>query len=139
MTRPTALRGGGPSHGDAEVADEQVADAELVASWSRLHGQVLAVLDCEALTRTVRMVFGPVAGETAVAIMTNDALIHTWDLAHATGGDEHLDEHEIRHSYETYLPMDELLRGPGMFGAKVDPPARAGIQTVALCFYGRQP
>jgi uncharacterized protein (TIGR03086 family) len=67
-----------------------------------------------------------------------DLVVHQWDLARATGQDETLDADEVRGMYANVLPMDEMLRGPGIFGPKVEPPAGADEQTQLLCFLGRQ-
>ena len=67
-----------------------------------------------------------------------DLVVHQWDLARATGQDETLDADEVRGMYAAMLPMDQFLRGPGIFGPKVEPPAGADEQTQLLCFLGRQ-
>ena len=36
-------------------------------------------------------------------------------------------------------PNDEMLRGPGAFADKIEPPDGADAQTRLLCFVGRRP
>ncbi len=74
-------------------------------------------------------------------IVINDVLIHTWDLARATGQDETLDAGEVaRMTGGGFLEMpDEVLRGSGQFGPRVDVPADADPQTKLLAFSGRRP
>jgi hypothetical protein len=36
-------------------------------------------------------------------------------------------------------PIDDMIRRPGVFAAKIEPPADADEQTKMLCFLGRQP
>jgi uncharacterized protein (TIGR03086 family) len=67
-----------------------------------------------------------------------DLVVHSWDLARATGGDEHLDPDDVHAIFETATPMDEMLRGPGVCTAKLDPPAGADEQTQLLAFMGRR-
>jgi hypothetical protein len=67
-----------------------------------------------------------------------DVLVHTWDLARTVGADEHLDEELVRQAYEVLKPMDAMIRQPGVFGAKLEPPAGADLQTEFLYFLGRQ-
>lgn len=78
------------------------------------------------------------AGEIVNRFVTMDVLVHTWDLARTVGADEHLDDESVRHAFETLKPMDEMIRMPGVFAAKVDPPPGADLQTEFLCFLGRQ-
>jgi len=67
-----------------------------------------------------------------------DLVVHGWDLARATGQDEHLDPDEVHRVHEALKPMDEKMRGPGAFGPKIGPPPGADEQTELLCFLGRQ-
>jgi TIGR03086 family protein len=67
-----------------------------------------------------------------------DLVIHQWDLARAVGQDETLDSGEVHGLFEAMKPMDKMLRSPGAFGPKVEPPAGADEQTQLLCFLGRR-
>lgn len=72
--------------------------------------------------------------------VTPDVLVHTWDLARATGLDERLDPAEVHAFYEGISQADEeLLRGSGQFGPRVDVPADADEQAKLLGWLGRQP
>ena len=85
---------------------------------------------------------GPVgkmpAGEIITRFVTMDLLVHTWDLARAVGADERLDEDAVRQAYAGLKPMDAMIRQPGVFGPKLEPPAGADLQTEFLYFLGRQ-
>lgn len=78
------------------------------------------------------------AGEIINRFVTMDVLVHTWDLARTVGADEHLDEESVRQAYDTLKPMDEMIRMPGVFAAKIEPPSGTDLQTEFLCFLGRQ-
>jgi hypothetical protein len=65
--------------------------------------------------------------------------MHTWDLARATGQDDHLDEAKCAQLLDGMLPMDEMLRGSGQYGPRVDVPADADVQTRLMAFIGRTP
>ena len=71
-------------------------------------------------------------------LLSTDVLVHTWDLARAVGGDERLDQDAVGHAYEGLKPLDAMLRMPGVFGPKVEPPADADLQTQFLSFLGRR-
>lgn len=66
-----------------------------------------------------------------------DTLLHTWDIAHAVGADESLDEELCRRCYERFLPADEQIRRPGAFGPKLDYTEDDPIQVKTLRFFGR--
>jgi uncharacterized protein (TIGR03086 family) len=78
------------------------------------------------------------AGEIIDRFVTMDLLVHTWDLARAVGADDRLDEDAVRKSYEILKPMDDMIRRPGVFGPKLDPPADSDLQTEFLYFLGRR-
>jgi uncharacterized protein (TIGR03086 family) len=67
-----------------------------------------------------------------------DLVIHAWDLARATGGDEHLDPGDVHALVEQTKPMDEMLHSPGVCKPKLDPPPGADEQTKLLAFMGRK-
>ena len=72
---------------------------------------------------------------------TPDVLIHTWDLARATGLDERLDADEVHRQVVGIesLPaeVDEAMRGSGHFGPRVEVPPDADEQSRLLAFMGR--
>lgn len=78
------------------------------------------------------------AGEVISRFVTMDLLVHTWDLARAVGTDERLDEDSVRDAYEVLRPMDAMIRQPGVFGPKLEPPPGADLQTEFLYFLGRR-
>lgn len=83
--------------------------------------------------------FGAMALKQLVSgIVVHDLLVHTWDLARATGGDEHLDDELVTHTLHSMTPFDEVLRDHG-FAAKVPVDDDADDQTKLLCFLGRRP
>jgi uncharacterized protein (TIGR03086 family) len=83
--------------------------------------------------------FGRLALKQLVSsIVVHDLLVHTWDLARATGGDERLDDELVAHTFASMSPLDGVLREHG-FAEKVDAPDGADPQTELLCFLGRRP
>lgn len=88
-----------------------------------------------------RMVQGPLGGDMPAAvflgIIATDTLIHTWDLARALGEDVELDGDLLHRSWQNIVPMDEMIRRPGVFGPKVPVGADATPQQQALAFFGR--
>jgi hypothetical protein len=64
-------------------------------------------------------------------------LVHTWDVAVATGGDRVLEPSLVESAFAKMAPLDAMLRGEKTFGAKVEAPEGADLQTEFLCFLGR--
>ena len=84
---------------------------------------------------------GPLTGplqDLIGRLLCSDTLVHTWDLARATGQAEQLDAPAVTYAFTMLAPADEQLRGPGSFGPKIEPPAGADEQTRFLCFLGRR-
>ena len=86
----------------------------------------------------------PPLGEMTVAqaidtVMLGDVVVHTWDIARASGLDETLDPDLVHEMYVGMLPMDEMLRTSGHYGPKVDVPDDADEQTKLIAFTDRRP
>lgn len=70
---------------------------------------------------------------------TSDVLMHTWDLARATGQDDRLDEEECATLLAGMEPLDQQLRDSGQYGPRVPVPDDAPVQDRLLGFIGRDP
>ena len=68
-----------------------------------------------------------------------DLLIHGWDIARATGGDETLPADEVHAVYQQALGMGDMLRTDGVCGPEVPVPADAREQDRLLGLLGRDP
>src|SRR5579859_5316124 len=109
-------------------------------AWAEAYGRLTALSqDPDILSKPVNGPLGPVPLEQALgSLVSMDTHIHTWDLARAVGGDERLDPEVVRFAWEMLQPMDAMLRRPGVFGPKLEPPADADEQTKLLYFLGRR-
>jgi uncharacterized protein (TIGR03086 family) len=110
-------------------------------AWHDLDDALRALLDDPAAaTRELDLPPGRMTVDRALdMIVTNDVLIHTWDLARATGLDEQLLQDEVESMVVGIQPMDEVLRSSGHYGPKVAVPDDADAQTRLLAFLGRHP
>ncbi|MFI6503237.1 TIGR03086 family metal-binding protein [Nonomuraea typhae] len=137
-TEPEPVHGVGPA--EMGALPPLAPDADLAAAWAHVSADLTAAIDDPACrTAKVPTPVGPVAFADLTDVLPEDVLIHTWDLARATGGDERLDPGLVAHIYEHLKPMDEALRQPWAFGPKTPVPPGADLQTEFLCFAGRQP
>jgi uncharacterized protein (TIGR03086 family) len=75
-----------------------------------------AVEGPDVLGRTVHLSFGEVPAAEYAKQMTVDSVIHSWDLARATGGDESLDAELVDLCYAELQKTAGDWRSAGLFG-----------------------
>lgn len=68
-----------------------------------------------ALDRTVHHPAGDMSGAEFIGFRAGDLLLHGWDLARSTGGDESLPGELAEAIYAVYLPMADMARSFGIF------------------------
>jgi uncharacterized protein (TIGR03086 family) len=108
-------------------------------AWSRTHKTFKANMAKADLSQVVEGPFGPMPLDDLIGrLICNDVLVHTWDLARATGGDEKLNADAVAGAYSGLKPLDAMIRQPGIFDAKIEAPAGADVQTQFLNFLGRK-
>jgi uncharacterized protein (TIGR03086 family) len=131
--RILAMLEGGDVEGSAD-------DIDLLALWREASDAMLAALrDRARATKVVVTPFGEMTFEDlASRVVCSDTLVHTWDLARATGQDERLDAAAVEFAWTWMEPAGDRLRASGDFAAAVEPPADADLQTRLLCFLGRE-
>lgn len=124
--------------GTAPASVERAGAADYRARLARVEH---AAADPEALARTCTSPLGFewTAGE-AFAGTFMDTLIHTWDLATATGQDTALDPQLVEVCVALFLPdMPERGRAAGIVGPAVPLGPDASAQDRLLAAMGRQP
>ena len=113
--------------GEAPKASLQDATAGMVGA--------LDDLDLEA---TVHLSFGDVPTQEYLMQLFADHLVHTWDLARATGQDERLDPELVRVCATWFAGREDLYRAGGVIGPAV-PLAGGDAQADLLGRFGRNP
>lgn len=123
--------------GDAE---NPAGDEDLVAAFRDASDAVSAALaDPVRATRTVSGLLGEQPFEQLVGgLLCADTLIHSWDLARATGQDDQLDPDAARKALEFLTPIGDAIRRPGGFGPELVPLSDADVQAQLLAFTGRR-
>jgi uncharacterized protein (TIGR03086 family) len=116
-------------------------DDDPLGAWSALRDSLRAGMAVpEIAAREADILPGRFRWDVAVDMfVVGDVLVHTWDLARATGQDVVLDPAEVHRMYEGIVPMDEVLRSSGHYGPRVEVPDDADEQTRLLAFTGRHP
>lgn len=131
-----ARTGEAPNFGDPLGA----AGDDPAASFAAARDAALATLTDEYLQKPTQSPMGEMPLDQLVGmILTNDVLIHTWDLAKAVDVDVKLDAALVEHAYNSLQPIDAMIRQPQVFGPKVEPPADADMQAKLIAFTGRTP
>ena len=124
-----------------EVPAVPSVDEDPLGAWVGISDALQAALDDpEIAAREFDMRAGRYTVENAIGTFCiGDVLVHTWDLARATGLDESLDADEVHRLFEGMEPMDEILRQSGHYGPRVEVPDDADEQTKLIAFTGRRP
>ena len=122
----------GVAHGPDLVAELDVALADELAAFDAPGAFEMVVHHPAA---------GDVPGFTVYQFRTSDYLLHSWDVARATGGDESLDESLVLLTWESMLPMASFIADIGMFGSGPSGTVAedAALQLRLLDLTGRRP
>jgi uncharacterized protein (TIGR03086 family) len=108
------------------------------ARWHQVRADMMAELGPEALARTVDL---PWEDDMTLREFVDryplEILVHTWDLAEATGQSVTLDPDLVRAAIETAEQYAPLGREAGLIGPERDVPDDADDQTRLLALFGR--
>ncbi|QVQ50214.1 TIGR03086 family protein [Spiractinospora alimapuensis] len=115
-------------------------DDDPVAAWDAARAVVQADLDApERAGAEFDGFFGRTRFDAAVDMFLNfDLVVHRWDLARATGGDELIVPDEIDLAWERVARFGDNVRRKDVCGEEVTPPEGADAQTRLLAKLGRQ-
>lgn len=121
---------------------EDVADGEWSVAWAAAAKELTAVWsDPAVLGRRIGLPWGPVPGAAAAVIYTNELVLHTWDIAKATGRPPQWDPEvlagPLAHMHEA-VPA-EPRTPPVPFGPVVEVPDDAPDIDRLVGWYGRRP
>lgn len=123
-------------------------DDDPLAAFRSARAEVQAILaDPELATRQVESPAGTMAGADMVdQVVSEDMVLHRWDLARATGQNDGIDAGELERMWPGLQQIPDVMRVPGafgpgvvVFGPAVEVPADAPLQDRALGLLGRDP
>ena len=128
-----------PGGGSSPSVESDIA--KLGASYKALVAEVLQEASKPStLEAKVPTPAGEMSGDQFIGILFLDNLVHTWDLAKATGQDTNLDPALTEVCYNMFVPgLVDMGREHGAFGPVVQVPASASTQDKMLGYMGRQP
>jgi len=111
-----------------------------LASFDKASKEAIATFKAPgAMEKTALGFRGPQPGSAYAYGQFNDILIHTWDLAKATGQNTTLDKQLVEADYEIAAPQGERWASPAFGGAdKPSIGASADTQAKLLALMGRK-
>jgi len=118
-----ALLDGGSTQDAMAAARTGSFEGDPVERFDETAATQLAAFEAEgALDRIVHHPAGDMPGSAFAGFRAGDLLLHGWDLARSTGGDESLPDQLAEAIYAVYLPTADSARSFGIFadtGTKV--------------------
>ena len=109
-----------------------------VATVDQAAAAALAAVRAEgAVEGVVHLSFGDHPGREYAMQLAADHHVHTWDLARALDADDTLDPDAVAAVLEWFNGTEDLYRGMGVIGPRVEVPAGAGPQAELLGRFGR--
>ena len=123
---------GAKSAGQPEVVDP-------LEEWGRAFAETRAALDdVEALSQKVQTPWGHLVVDRFVGIVTVDPLIHTFDLAVATGQEVVIDPGLANAGYTQLQKAGDMIRGE-RFGPEIELDGDKSIVEMLIAMAGRDP
>ena len=129
------------AHEEAENGADprSAAGGDLLAAWRAARTDMMAALDPVALARPVPLPWGgsmPLGGFLVRYPM--EILVHTWDLAQATGQAAALDPDLVRDALEPARQFAPIARMSGLIGPECAVAEDADDLTRLLAIFGRR-
>jgi uncharacterized protein (TIGR03086 family) len=120
---------------------ERIAGTDPLAAFRAVRRRYLDATDRQgALQRPVTSRLGNMTLDRFLGQMCIDTLVHTWDLARATGVDERLDPDSVELVLAEVLGRDsDLVRGPERYADALEAGDGYDAQQRLIAFTGRTP
>jgi uncharacterized protein (TIGR03086 family) len=125
---------------DEEPGDGPPVATDPLGAWRAAAAPVRVVLaDPVRAATAYDGVFGPTTFESAIDRFANfDLVVHRWDLARATGGDDSIPEADAQRVLDGVGAFGPALYGPGVCAEPVEVGADADLTTRMLAVVGRR-
>ena len=116
-----------------------LAGPDPAGSWRRAHEGTTATLAGVSPAASVATPLGPRTVEQLLGLALVEPVVHSWDLATATGQPADLDPEAVRALLPGVLALGAQLQGSGMYGPAVPVPDDAPVLDRLLGATGRDP
>lgn len=122
----------------AELDDDVLGNDPFEAwhRWTSVSTDSVRAVD-DAGDRVVHLSFGDTTADEYLSQLSTDHLVHTWDLAHAIGGDQHLDEYLVGWVGHWFASVEDDYRAAGLIAERTPVPPGASARTLLLALMGR--
>jgi uncharacterized protein (TIGR03086 family) len=116
-------------------------DDDPVGAWETMRDAIQSALDAPSIRARAHEAAdnGTTLEQAVDAFGIGDVLIHTWDLARATGHDDTLDGDEVHRLLVVLDGTGRRVLQNGHFAPGVDVPADASEQDRLIALTGRRP
>jgi uncharacterized protein (TIGR03086 family) len=115
-------------------------DDDLASSWETRAGEVQELLETRQDAVYTSRMFGDIPLTEAIdRFYVADVMMHTWDLARATGQDDRLDPEFCEQAFAGMEPMADVLAASDQYGPRVPVPDDADAQDRLIGLIGRDP
>lgn len=118
---------------DGDLLGDDPVGRALGAAWEATQ----AVAEVLPRHGTVQLSYGEESADEYVRQLAADHLVHSWDLAVATGGDRRLDPHLVAEVAQWFADREDAYRGAGVVAPRVH--AEGDPQSRLLAAFGRDP
>jgi len=126
----------GCDHEQAAADLDPIGD-DLLAEWQRHSSAAIEAWQRTPKDTPVHLSTDVVQAGEYLAEQTSDITIHTWDLARATGSDEHLPDELVDAVWTHFEPQIQSLAATGLYAAPVQVDDDAPLQVRLLAVTGR--
>lgn len=125
---------------DVRLRQVSYDDADLADSWEARSAEVQRLVE----ERGEATLSSTMVGDMPLAVALDrfyvaDVVMHTWDLARASGQDDRLDPEFCEQAFAGMDPIAEMLAASGQFGPRVPVPDDADPQEKLIGLIGRDP
>ena len=110
-----------------------------IAALNSISSEVLSTLKSLNMEEIVETPFGAMPGGQFIMVPITDMIVHTWDVAKATGQNTTLASGLAEVAFNVLTVVGANGRERGAFGPEVTVPATASFQDQMLGLSGRQP
>lgn len=121
---------------EAQNELEPIGD-DLISEWKRYSNEATEAWESADKGASVHLSYDTVTVEDYLREQVSDVTIHSWDLARATGSDEHLDDELVEATWTIFEPQRETLSATGLFNDPVQLDESAPLQLRLLAITGR--
>ena len=110
---------------------------DLIAEWKRYSREATEAWEKAPSDASVMLSYDTVTTLDYWREQVPDVTIHSWDMARATGSDEHLDDELVEATWTIFEPQRATLAATGLFNDPIELDENAPLQLRLLAITGR--